>query len=157
MKQGLVFMALMLNLQILYGQDAAALIKEGEQWEVGQNEKNAMEKFKQAIALEPTNVYVLCKISELYSRIGNRETTKSDRDSYYNNAVNYAKKALAIAPSNDEANVSMAIAYGRIALTKSGKDKVSLVKEIKHYESVERERLRQCTIERWDESERIRK
>lgn len=136
MKQRLVFMALILNLQMLYGQDAAALIKEGEQWEVGQNEKNAMEKFKQAIALEPTNVYVLCKISELYSRIGNRETSKSDRDSYYNNAVSYAKKALAIAPSNDEANVSMAIAYGRIALTKSGKDKVSLVKEIKHYADV---------------------
>ena len=120
------FIVTIASLHTLYGQDAGILIKEGEQWEVQMNEKSAMEKFKQAIALEPTNVYVLCKISELYSRIGNREASKSTRDSYYTNAVAYAKKA----------NVAMAIAYGRIALTKSGKEKVGLVKEIKHYADV---------------------
>ncbi|MBK8773259.1 MAG: hypothetical protein IPM10_00255 [Chitinophagaceae bacterium] len=130
------FIVTIASLHTLNGQDAGIFIKEGEQWEVQMNEKSAIERFKQAIALEPTNVYVLCKISELYSRIGNREASKSTRDSYYTNAVAYAKKALSIAPANDEANVAMAIAYGRIALTKSGKEKVGLVKEIKHYADV---------------------
>ena len=106
------FIVTIASLHHMYGQDAGILIKEGEQREVQLNEKSAMEKFKQAIALEPNNVYVLCKISELYSRIGNREASKNTRDSYYNNAVAYAKKALSIAPANDEANVAMAIAYG---------------------------------------------
>ena len=56
------FIVTIASLHTLYGQDAGILIKEGEQWEVQMNEKSAMEKFKQAIALEPTNVYVLCKL-----------------------------------------------------------------------------------------------
>lgn len=136
MKLWFSFIGIFIFLHISYGQNAASLIKEGEQFETQFNEKQALEKFKQAIDVEPANIYALCKISELYSRIGHREINKTTRDSYYNNATVYAKKALAIDPNNDEANVALAIAYGRIALTKSGKDKVGLVKDIKHYADV---------------------
>ena len=107
-------------------QDAASFIKEGERLEAVPNEKGAFEKFKLALVHDPGNVYVLTKCSELCSRIGNR-------DAYYAAALSYSKKALALAPQNDEANVSMAIALGRIALLKAGKEKITAVKDIKHY------------------------
>lgn len=117
----------------VWGQDAGSLIKEAERLEALPNEKAAFDKFKQALVLAPANAYILCKCSELCSRIGNREKTTSVRDNYYTAAVYYAKQALANAPQSDEANVVMAIAIGRTALTKSGKEKVALVKDIKHY------------------------
>ncbi len=114
-------------------QDAASFIKEGERLEAVPNEKGAFEKFKLALVHDPENVYVLTKCSELCSRIGNRETNPDNRDAYYAAALSYSKKALALAPQNDEANVSMAIALGRIALLKAGKEKITAVKDIKHY------------------------
>jgi len=116
-----------------FAQDAATFIKEAEHLEALPNEKGAFEKFKLALVHDPGNVYVLTKCSELCSRIGNRETNTDNRDAYYAAAISYSKKALALAPQNDEANVSMAIALGRIALLKSGKEKITAVKDIKHY------------------------
>ncbi len=117
----------------VFGQDVNSYIKEAERLEALPNEKAAFDKFKQALVLAPSNSYILSKCSELCSRIGNREKSSTTRDNYYTAALYYAKQALASTPQSDEANVVMAIAIGRSALTKSGKEKVALVKDIKHY------------------------
>lgn len=117
----------------LTAQDFNAIIKEADRLEALPNEKAALAQFKEALKLQPQNVHVLTKCSELCSRIGNREKNTASRDSYYAAAQTYARTALHYQPHNDEANVAMAIAIGRVALLKSGKEKISAVKDIKRY------------------------
>ncbi len=114
-------------------QDFNALVKEADRLEAVPDEKGAFRVFGEALKLNPLNVYVLTKCSELCSRIGNREKDHASRDSYYKAAITYAKIALKHHPESDEAHVAMAIAAGRTALTKSGKEKISTVKDIRQH------------------------
>jgi len=109
------------------------LVQSGNALEKTMHEKEAFAKFKEAQKLQPTNLTVLYKCSELCSRIGNRETNTASRDKYYQLALAYGRLAIKYHPLSDEANLSMSIAMGRIALTKSGKEKINSVKEIKSF------------------------
>ena len=115
------------------GQDFSVMLKEAERLEAIPNEKEALKHFKEAIKLQPLNLHALTKCSELCSRIGAREKVQQTRDSYFQAALIYAKTAIKYHPNSDEAFVVMGIAMGRMALTKSGKEKIATVKEIKHF------------------------
>lgn len=112
-------------------QDISTLIKEAEATEILPNEWGAYNKYKAILEMQPQNVQALAKCSELCSRIGSREPDAGKKGIYFNAALTYAKRAMKAAPLNDMANVSMAMALGKSSLTKSGKDKVKSVKEIK--------------------------
>lgn len=116
-----------------FSQDVTSMLKEAERLEALPDEKAAFNKFKLILKADPDNLLALCKASELCSRIGNREVVVNARDNYYAAAVSYAKQALKVSPNSDEANVAMGIAIGRTSLTKSGKEKISAAKDIKHY------------------------
>lgn len=107
--------------------------QQGLRLELALNEKGALAKFTEAQKTKPYNLEVLYKCSELCSRIGNRETNTQSRDKYYENALAFAKLAYQHYPHSDDANVAMSIALGRIALTKSGKEKITTVKLIKQH------------------------
>lgn len=131
------FLLIFFCLGTLYGsvqaQDVQSLIRDAEKLEMQMQEKEALRLFKEALKQQPLNAYLLSKCSELCSRIGHRESAHRLRDEYYEAATIYAKTALKYFPNNDEAHVSMAIALGRTALTKSGKEKISQVKEIRSH------------------------
>lgn len=112
-------------------QDINLLIREADRLEDIPNELAAYSKFKEALKIQPAHLYSLTKSSELCSRIGARETNSKTRDAWFAAALSYANKAIAIAPFNDQANVSMAMALGKSSLTKSGKEKLKSAKEIK--------------------------
>lgn len=114
-------------------QDLQALLQDADRLEKSMREKDALSKYKEALKLQPVNALALTKCSELCSRIGHREKETRVRDEYYQAATIYAKTALKYFPQSDEAHVSMAIALGRTALTKSGKEKIAQVKEIRHH------------------------
>ena len=128
----LIFSSLFFTADV-QAQDFNELIKEADHQEAIPNEKGALHNFKEALKLQPLNLYVLTKCSELCSRIGNREKDHKSRDSYYHAAMTYAEIAIKYHPNSDESHVVMAIASGRIALTKSGKEKISFVKDIKSH------------------------
>ena len=129
-----IFFSLVLISGICTAQDINAVIKEGDRLEAIPDEKAAFLKFKEALKIQPTNLHALTKCSELCSRIGGREKlNKKLRDDYYTTAIIYAKIALRLYPDNDEANVTMAIAVGKTILLKSGKEKISAVKQLKEY------------------------
>jgi tetratricopeptide (TPR) repeat protein len=115
-------------------QDLNSIIKEADRLEAIPDEKAAFQKFKEALKVQPSNLYALTKCSELCTRIGGREKTNTKlRDDYYSTAIIYAKTALRLYPNSDEANVTMALAVGRTILLKSGKEKISAVKDLKAY------------------------
>lgn len=127
----LIFFTLLFVGLNLSAQQYEKLIQEGNALDLQLKEKEALEKFKQAVVLRPNDVYALSKCSELFSRIGARFADADTRDNYYSTAITYAEKALKIQPTSDMANVAMAIAMGKFSLTKSGKDKIKYAKQIK--------------------------
>ncbi|HRD56895.1 MAG TPA: hypothetical protein PK504_02550 [Ferruginibacter sp.] len=120
----------------VFAQSFDMLIKEAEALEAAPQEKAALLKFKEALKQNPTSLLALWKCSELCSRIGNREKDTKVRDAYYLQAKTYAGTALQHYPNSDDANVSMAIAMGRMAMVKSGKEKIEAVKDIKRYADI---------------------
>jgi tetratricopeptide (TPR) repeat protein len=133
MKLFLVSFFTFFSFQFCAAQDAATLIAEANRLEAIPNEKAAFNKFKEVLHVQPRNMFALTKCSELCSRIGKREKSKVIRESYYSIAKTYAAAALGVDATNSDANASMAIAMGRFALEKSGKEKIAAVKDIKTY------------------------
>lgn len=115
-------------------QEPDALVKEANRLEAIPNEAAALEKFKEALKLDPTNIYVLSKCSELCSRIGSRETGNTQkRDEWFRLAHGYATLAIKYDPLSDQANVVMAMILGKSTLTKSGKEKLKNARAIKKH------------------------
>jgi tetratricopeptide (TPR) repeat protein len=114
-------------------QDVTALVKEADRLEKIPNELAAFNKFREVLKLQSTHLYALVKCSELCSRIGKRQPTKTAMNDYYTAAKIYAETALKVGPTNSDANCVLAIALGRVALSKSGKEKIAAAKEIKRY------------------------
>lgn len=115
-------------------QEVDALIKEADRLEDIPNEAAALNKFKEALKLAPSNIYILSKCSELCSRIGSRETANPPkRDEWFRLAHGYATLAIKADPLNDQANVVMAMILGKSTLTKSGKEKLKNARAIKKH------------------------
>ena len=116
-----------------YSQDIPALTKEAEKLESTFHEYDALQKYKEILRHQATNLNALCRARDLCSRIGHRETDKGKRLDYYKAAKTYAEVALKVNPQSPEANFVMAVAMGRMAMVSSGKEKVEYVNEIRKY------------------------
>jgi len=131
-----IFLALLFFISLSLtsvSQDVTALVREADRLEDAPNELGALNKFKEALQIQPTHVHALSKSSELCSRIGSRETNAATRDAWFKAALAYANKAIQVAPLNDQANVSMAMILGKSTLVKSGKEKLKNARAIKHH------------------------
>ncbi len=116
------------------GQYINKIIKEAQQYESSMNDAKAISKYKEALNLQPANIYLICKCSELSSMIGGR--FKSDHKKMtdlYHTAKVYADLALKLNPKYSEANFVMSLVIGRTAMQKGGKEKIDAVKDIRKY------------------------
>ncbi|PSL48110.1 tetratricopeptide repeat protein [Chitinophaga niastensis] len=114
-------------------QSVSEMVEEAKQLEKQMKETEALEKDKDILKIQPTEIDALTQASQLSSRIGNRQKSKDDKIPYFNQAKNYAQQALKVNPNSAEANLSMAIAMGRVALISGAKDKVAASKDVKRY------------------------
>jgi tetratricopeptide (TPR) repeat protein len=133
MKIFLFFIALF-SIVFLNAQDVNTLIKQGEQLESYMNDEQAIIKYKEALKLQPGNLYVICKCSELCSKIGGRNKADEKKmTDYYTAAKVYAERAIKLDQQSSEANFVMAMVIGRTAMQKAGRDKLNSVRDIKKY------------------------
>ena len=116
-----------------FSQDVNYLIKEGEQLEIAMKDEEAVKKYQEALKLSPNDLKALVKTSEMNSIIGNRQKDKKKKEEYYNAARTYAESALKVNATDADANYVMSMAMGRMAMIKSGKEKVQHVRDIKKY------------------------
>jgi len=114
-------------------QDVNVWIKEAHQLETAFKDEAALAKYLDIVKVQPNNLDILCKISELYNITGRLQATSDKQKEYYRNAKAYAQKALQVNSNSAEANVMMSVAMGRMALISSGKEKINAVKDIKAY------------------------
>ncbi|MBX9785646.1 MAG: hypothetical protein K2X48_20370 [Chitinophagaceae bacterium] len=118
---------------ISFAQNVEEMVKQADALEKQMKEQEAYAKFKEIVKLQPHHLYALVKCSELASRIGRMQASKESQSDYYKAAKIYAERALKINANDSDANMVMAVAYGRMALLQSGKEKVAYVREIKNY------------------------
>ena len=114
-------------------QDVQYLVQQGAELEKAMKDEEALVKYLEALKLAPNDLRALCKASEIYSILGNRQQDKKKKMDYFKAAKTYAGSALAQSPSDADANYVMAVAMGRMALISSGKEKVQHVRDIKKY------------------------
>jgi tetratricopeptide (TPR) repeat protein len=122
---------LLITSKIMQAQSFDSVMNAAKEAEFGMKEKIAFQQYVAAQKIKPADPEALYKCSELASRIGNREASEESRNRYYQTALAYARQMVKLHPQNDQSHLALSIALGRIALTKSGKEKVSTVKEIK--------------------------
>ena len=116
-----------------FAQTVEELVKQAELLESQLKEEEAYQKYKEVIKQQPQHLRALVHCSELASRIGRRQSTKEKQMDFYQAAKIYAQRALRINPKDSDANVVMSLAYARMSILKSGKEKVEYVREIKTY------------------------
>jgi tetratricopeptide (TPR) repeat protein len=133
MKKIITIISFLFFANIVHAQTAATLITDAQKLETTFDEAGALNKYKEALKLAPQNMTALSRCSELCSSIGNKQTITKNRDIYFQTALVYAQTGLRLYPESDVTNISMAIAVGRIVLTKSGKEKIVYVKDLKAY------------------------
>ena len=114
-------------------QDVNVLLKEAQRLESSFKDEQALQKYLDIAKIQPGNLSILCKISELYSLAGKSHSSKDKQKEYYRNAKAWAQKALQVNANSAEANVMMSIAMGRMALIVSGKEKINAVRDIRTY------------------------
>jgi tetratricopeptide (TPR) repeat protein len=131
--RNILFTFCLLFSSYVYSQATEVLINEAVKYEAIPNERQALIKYQEVLKVDPLNQTALIKCASLSNSIGAREANPASRDKYFSSAITYASNAYKHYPNSDESCTAMAIAYGRVALTKSGKEKVSSVREIKSY------------------------
>jgi tetratricopeptide (TPR) repeat protein len=119
---------------ISFSQDVTPLLKEAQNFERVLKEEQALEKYKQVIAVSPTNLPALLKTAEITAAIGSRQKEKKARKPYYDAAKVYASKAFALNPNNADVNYVMSIISGKMTEVETDNKKIiEYVKDIRIY------------------------
>ncbi len=129
-----IFLALLFFHNFSSAQDINFYISQAGQYEAAMNDEEAIVKYKEALKIQPNNIFAICKASELCSRIGARfQNNEARQADYFSAARTYAQTALKLDPLNSESNFVMALVMGREAIIKGGKEKIMAVKDVKNY------------------------
>ncbi len=97
-------------------------------------EPEALALYKQIAAQEPANIEALVKGTELSSSIGSRQTDKKAKVAFFNDAKEYANKAIAADSNSADAMYAEALAYAKLSsVEEKNKKTVEDVKQMKWY------------------------
>lgn len=119
----LFFLLVTLSFTYLHAQTLEELITEGDKYYSEFNNEKALDVFTKADQLYPNNWEVYWRFSRTYVDIGEHMPTSTDEQeeaqlATYQKSLNYADKAVKIAPNTSVTYLRRAIANGRIALFK---------------------------------------
>jgi tetratricopeptide (TPR) repeat protein len=116
------------------GQDIPILLKEADNFEKQQKEPEALEKYKQVLLQEPTQLKALVKCAELNVSIGSRQADKNGKRLYFETALSFANRAFMADSTQSNASYVMAMASGKMADVETENKKiVAYVKDVKRY------------------------
>src|SRR5690349_20960720 len=97
-------------------------------------EPEALAIYQQIAAQQDTNMAALVKCVELNSSIGERQTNKVTKATYFNTAKQYADKALAADSNSADALYTQALVYAKLSqIEDENKETVEDVKLMKLY------------------------
>jgi len=115
----------------LQAQSADELIKNGDGCYAKLQATNALRFYLPAEKLEPNNERLLVHISREYRHLMSDATKPEEKRKLGGFAVDYAKRAAALGPNDPDAQLAVAISYGKMEALQGNWDKIQASRIIK--------------------------
>jgi tetratricopeptide (TPR) repeat protein len=125
------FFALLSTNGGLHAQPVDKLISEGDLFYAKLQASEALKYYLPAEKLDPGNVRLLVHISREYRQLMSDASNSADKVRLGGVAVNYANRAAAIAPGNPEAQLAVAVSYGKLQPFQGNRQRFDAVHIIK--------------------------
>ena len=113
----------------IFAQDNTTLLRDAQNLELKFDEAGALDKYKQVVTTDASNIKALVKIAELNCSIGNRQKDKKAKLLYYTDALNFAQQAYAKDSTNTDACYAKALVATK--MSEEEDDNKKLIEEIK--------------------------
>src|ERR1700732_1391445 len=114
LRQFPVVVALLFTGGALRAESADSLIAEGDLFYAKLQAGEALKYYVPAEKLEPNNVRLLVHISREYRHLMSDKTDRTSKIRLGSVAVEYAKRAVAVDPKDPDAQLAVAISYGKV-------------------------------------------
>lgn len=115
-------------------QDVNVLFKEASNLEIQLKDQDALDKYKQILVIEPTNIKALVKATELSCMVGSHLINKNDKRLNYESALAYAQRAYKVDSTNSSANYAISVASARMTEVETENKKVAaFARDVKVY------------------------
>jgi tetratricopeptide (TPR) repeat protein len=109
----------------------AELIKQGDVFYDKLQPAEALKFYLPAEKLDSNNVRLLVRIARQYRHLMSDATNPSEKKRLGQTAVNYAQRAVALAPNDSEAQLALAISYGKMLPFADSGEKIATSRLIK--------------------------
>jgi tetratricopeptide (TPR) repeat protein len=116
--------------------DTTDLLKKGDVYDVKLQPRKALDCYLVAEKQTPDDVRLLCRIARQYRHMIPDTSSKEEKLRLGEQALNYARRAVAVAPDDAEANLSVAISCGKMLPFESSKEQIKGSRQLK--ESVDK-------------------
>jgi tetratricopeptide (TPR) repeat protein len=113
--------------------DFPSLLKKGDQLDAELKTKEALATYLEAEKLQPTNADLLHKIAKQYGESMNDVATKAEKKALGEKALAYSKRSVAADSKNPQAQLALAVSYGRVAPFLDNKTKIAYSKLVKQH------------------------
>jgi tetratricopeptide (TPR) repeat protein len=110
---------------------ADELIAKGDACAVKFESTEALKFYLTAEKLEPENQHLLARISREYRHEMSDAMQPEEKRNLGSTAVEYAKRAVALAPNDPESQLAVAISYGKLELLQGNREKFEASRIIK--------------------------
>jgi tetratricopeptide (TPR) repeat protein len=112
-------------------ESAEELIRKGDVFYARLQAAEALEFYLPAEKLDSNNVRLLVRIARQYRHLMSDATNTSEKKQLGTTAVNYAQRAVAIAPNDPETQLALAIGYGKLLPFEETKQQIATSRLIK--------------------------
>jgi tetratricopeptide (TPR) repeat protein len=113
------------------GQDVPTLIRKADELDARERTDDAIATLRQAEKISPNNPDVLIKLSQDYSDKTDDVKDRSQKLAFAKLCLEYAKKAVHVAPENADAHACLSVAYGKMTDFVDNKTKMEYSKVVK--------------------------
>ena len=137
MRPAFLLHSLFAALAVLFASTGAAadsaeqLIQQGDVFYAKLQPTEALKFYLPAEELDPNNVRLLVRISRQYRHLVSDATKASEKLQLGHRAVDYAQRAVALAPTDPETQLALAISYGKLLPMQETKQKIDTSRRIK--------------------------
>ncbi len=112
-------------------ESAEELIRNGDVFYTNLQATEALKFYLPAEKLDPNNVRLLVRIAREYRHLMSDATKPSEKLQLGNTALEYAQRAVALAPNDPEAHLALAISYGKLLPFEETRQKIVYSRLIK--------------------------
>lgn len=118
---------------VLAQEDFASLMKKGDALDAALKTREALAVYLEAEKLQPNDAVLLRRIAKQHGESQLDTTDKAERRRLGNLALDYSKRAVAIAPNDALAHLALAVSYGRVAPYLDNQTKINYSKLVKQH------------------------